>query len=128
MLVGECAIQVNMSTFHTTSHKDCQSVLLSSPSLLAAGQQPVFEGSHLPDVRMRPNSFSHFPKMFQMIQWNIVLFSETRGIHGQCMIGNGHKLFTSLQPTASAGVAVLIPLLHVTSVNATLLHVPCMID
>ena len=60
---------------------------------------------------------------------HIVLFSErTRGIHGQCMIGNGHKPFTSLQPTASAGVAVLIPLLHVRSVNATLRHAPSIID
>ena len=42
------------------------------------------------------------------LEWHIILFSEAHAADGDCRIGDGHRLVTSLGTTPNAGVGILI--------------------
>lgn len=46
------------------------------------------------------------------IDWDIVLFSETRSNQGHCQLDHGHLLWTSETPTVASGVAILLHKRH----------------
>ena len=51
------------------------------------------------------------------IEWDIILFSETRYAGGNIVLGGGHHMFASSEPTVAAGVAILVHCKHVRNVK-----------
>ena len=47
------------------------------------------------------------------VEWDIVLFSETRAMTGRIILDGGHALFTSITDNAFAGVGILLHAKHV---------------
>ena len=51
------------------------------------------------------------------VDWDVILFSETRSAHGRCVLDGGHVLYTSEIATQAAGVAILLHRKHVHRVG-----------
>ena len=51
------------------------------------------------------------------VDWNVILFSETRSARGRCVLDGGHVLYTSEIATQAAGVAILLHRKHVHRVG-----------
>ena len=51
------------------------------------------------------------------IEWDIILFSETRYAGGNIVLEGGHHMFASSEPTVAAGVAVLVHCKHVRNIK-----------
>ena len=51
------------------------------------------------------------------IEWDIILFSETRYAGGNIVLEGGHHMFASSEPTVAAGVAILVHCKHVGNIK-----------